>query len=297
MRKILSVLPVFVFVVLAMATLAEAQSRSPMVNVISRSAAGGGYRGGYDRNVRGYYSGYYDPATIQQMMSLPNGLLACEVDFSTVRVLGCRPIAKTVMAINAFGQNHDRSELLGTVHVEKGKFHFNSFDDTNFRIGTGMGGTLGAGGGAAIGGATGGRKGAAIGAVGGAIVGGILGSHKSHNNCLVIEPAMAQMVTQNSVLPQVVQQTVDASVSTSHGEGQFELSNSTRVYVEAYDGETYIGRIAPGATLSVGPPKDRYRGFAQVPQPDGRLAKDELSREVSPSGWTFIEPASAQGVK
>ncbi len=299
--KIITSFVVGVFiVVLAMAIPAEAQY---------------GSRGGYRRPLPGGwgggggYNGYYDPSYLQQMMSLPDGLAACVVDLSTTKVTSCHPVVKDVMVIQTHAQDHaSANELLGTVHVEKGRFHFRPFDDTNGRLGTMSAGALGAGAGAMVGyGATQNMrnrgKANAIGAsatIGGGLLAGWMASRHTHDNCLKIEPTVAQSISTvvQSPAPSQEQGTVQqpiAGPAANNGQGQFELSNETRVYVEAYDGEAYIGRMEPGAKMMVDPPKDRYRGFALVPTADGRLGKDELDREVSPSGWSFIEPKAAQG--
>ena len=118
-----------------------------------------------------------------------------------------------------------------------------------------------------------------VGAVVGGVVGAVIASRKNRSE---------QSVYQQSPEPVELAQPVAGPV-TNVGEGQFELSNSTKTYVEAYDGDTYVGRMAPEATMKVGPPKDRYRGFALVPQSDGRLGKDEVGREATPLGWKFVE--------
>lgn len=288
------------FVVLAMAIPAEAQYNRGGSYGQRRPLPGGWGGGGYNS--------YYDPAYLQQMMSLPDGLAACTVDLSTAKVTSCHPVVKDVMVIQAHAQDHaSANELLGTVHVEKGRFHFRPFDDTNSRLGTMSAGALGAGAGATIGyGSTQNMrnrgKANAIGAsatIGGGLLAGWMASRHTHNNCLAIEPTVARSISEVAQSPALLQEQgigqPIAGPAANIGQGQFELSNETRVYVEAYDGETYIGRMAPGSTLAVDPPKDRYRGFALVPTADGRLGKDELSREVSPSGWLFIEPTVARG--
>ncbi len=283
-----------VFVVLATAIPAEAQYGYGSRTGYRRPLPGGWGGGGY-----GY--GYYDPAYLQQMMSLPDGLVACQIDFASGgKVTSCHSVIKDINMIEAHGRDHaDRNEILGTYHVEKGKSHFHSFDDTHQRLGTFSAGALGAGGGyiATAGTRNGWVRGGAT--VGGGLLAGWLASRKNHNNCLIIEPTVARSISEVVQSPapsqgQVTGQPI-AGPAANVGEGQFELTNETRVYVDAYDGETYLGRMAPGATLYVGPPQDRYRGFALVPTADGRLGKDELGREVSPSGWSFIEPKAAQG--
>jgi len=285
---------VAIFVVLAMAIPAEAQygTYGSRTNYRRPLPGGWGSRG---------YNGYYDPSYLQQMMSLPDGLAACTVDLSTAKVTSCHPVVKDVMVIQTHAQDHaDRGEVLGTVHIEKGRFHFRPFDDTNQHLGTFSAGALGAGGGyiATSGTRNGWVRGGAT--VGGGLLAGWLASRHTHNNCLKIEPTVARSISEVVQSPapseeQGIDRQPIAGPAANVGEGQFELSNKTRVYVEAYDGETYIGRMASGSTMMVGPPKDHYRGFALVPTADGRLGKDELSREVSPSGWLFIEPQAAQG--
>ncbi len=160
----------------------------------------------------------------------------------------------------------------------------------------GIGTTVGM---AVIGGLLGGKKGAAIGAAGGAAL-AVLNDSRYYSSpseaCGVIDsqqgdPRQQYQQQVGQVPPQAVQgpQPV-AGPGANPGSGEFELTNQTRVYVEAYDGQSYIGRMAPGSTLRVGPPKDKYQGFALVPQPDGKLGKDELGLAVAPTGWSFVEP-------
>ncbi|MBI2064858.1 MAG: hypothetical protein HYT62_02250 [Candidatus Yanofskybacteria bacterium] len=146
----------------------------------------------------------------------------------------------------------------------------------------------------------------AVSTIGGGLLAGWLASRRSHDSCLTIEPRVArssdleveppdQDEPETTISP-VVKPTapIAGPAAVDAGVGEFELSNSTRMYVEAYDGQTYIGRMSAGATLAVGPPKDRYRGFALIPNRRGGLSKDEIEVEPGDSGWTFIEPAVAQ---
>lgn len=248
------------------------------------------YAGGY----RGAYGWLLDPATLQQMMSLPEGLASCQVDFSTGRVTSCKPIAKTAMAIRGFIEFPDG--LLGTVHAEKGKLHFRPFDDTNFRVGTGMGGVLGAGGGAAIGAAVGNRRGAAVGGVAGAIVGGILGSRRSHNNCLVIEPETAREagLTQASDTVSIETEPTPEPSTTVSEEREFSLLNDTAFYVDVFDGEKLLGRLNPGSSMKVGLPKSSFQGIALVPNVRGAISRDKVDIQPCDTGWAFIEPSGAR---
>lgn len=295
MKRIVSLLMFGFFVVLAMAVPAEAQYMGRGTYGPRRPLPGGWGGGGYG------YGGYYDPSYLQQMMSLPDGLAACTVNLFTAKVTACHPVVKDIQLVEAHARDHsDRGEMLGTVHVEKGRFHFRPFDDTNQRLGTFSAGALGAGGGyiATAGTRNGWVRGGAT--VGGGLLAGWLASRKNHNSCLIIEPLVARSISTDvqSPAPSQEQGTIQqpiAGPAANVGQGQFELSNETRVYVEAYDGDEYIGRMAPGSTMTVDSPKDRYRGFALVPTADGRLGKDELKLEVSSSGWIFIEPTAARG--
>src|SRR3989338_3303119 len=124
-----------------------------MVDDVSAQIRSRGGHGYYPaRQSRYYGGGYYDPAYLQQMIQLPDGLVACTVDLATAKVASCHPVVKDVALIEAHAHDHaDRAELLGTVHVDKDKFHFRPFDDTNGRLGTFSGGGLGAGAGAMVG--------------------------------------------------------------------------------------------------------------------------------------------------
>jgi hypothetical protein len=294
MRRILLLAVLSALVLAAMPSLASAQRRAG-------SGFGGGGYGGYNRPYTGGY-GYYDPAYLQQMINLPDGLATCTVDFSTVRVTACRPVIKEVGAIRAHLQNPDGG-LLGTVHVEKGRLHFRPFDDTNRRLGPGSAGALGAGAGAMVGyGSTRNmrNRGAAnaIGAgatIGSALIAGFMASRHSHNNCMVVEPSVAQsgglaVSTAGANVSHPEQES--RSAMTDKEEGRFELYNSTRVYVDAYDGTTFMRRLDPGERMSVGQPKSRYRGISIVPQEDGRLAEAELSIKAESTGWIFTEMAT-----
>lgn len=300
-KKRLSVFSVLVIVaIVATPRMAWTQVDPATRAIIYSGQYGHGVSGGQRlRGGRGY--GYYDPSYIQQMMSLPDGLAACVVDLSTTKVTSCHLVVKDIQVIEAHARDHaDRGEMLGTVHAEKGRFHFRPFDDTNQRLGTFSAGALGAGGGYIATRNMRNRVAANTITVGSGLMAGWLASRKSHQNCLTIEPTVARSISTDVQSPApsqeqgIVQQPI-AGPAANVGQGQFELLNETRVFVEAYDGNEYIGRMAPGSTMTVDPPKDRYRGFALVPTADGRLGKDELNLEVGPSGWIFIEPTVARG--
>ncbi len=234
---------------------------------------------GYDPYYRQPYGGYYDPKMIDP----------------------------------CYGSDQFYQGMRGSMHVHKGEVHFRPCDPTDSRINTAVGGALGAGGGALVGASVAGQRGAAIGATAGAIVGGVLASRRSHDNCLVVRSATAVEtrsghVTTEAVsatapvnvpelqtIPEVTSQRPIAGPAVSGSAEELEICNQTRVYVELYDGDTYLGRMSPGSVLRVGFPKNRYRGFALVPNPDGGFRKDELDREVSPTSWIFVEPDVARG--
>jgi hypothetical protein len=256
---------------------------------LSRSVYGGGY-------------GYYDPATLQQMLNLPEALASCQVDLSTSKVSSCRPVIKTADALLAYSQNPDG--ILGTIHVDRNKFHFRPFDDTNRRIGRAgaitIGTAGGATGGAIIGGTLGDRKGAVIGGAAGAGIGALAGwwsSRNSHNhdNCLHIEPSTAQSagLQPQGATATVATSTVTVGTSTSTG-GRFEIENTTRLHVDVFDGSTYLGTLKPagqeGSVFIVDQPRSRYRGVALLPNRQGGMSKDDVNIQVKDNGWMFVEP-------
>lgn len=300
--------------VLVMAVPAEAQYGSYGNRSGYRRPLPGGWGGG------GYGYGYYDPSYLQQMMNLPDGLAACTVDLSTAKVTSCHPVVKDVMVIQAHARDHaDRGEMLGTVHIEKGRFHFRPFDDTNGRLGTMSAGALGAGAGAMVGyGSTQNMrnrgKANAIGAsatIGGGLLAGWMASRHTHNNCLKIEPTVAQSISEviESQAPSQEQGTGQpvAGPVVSHDEnrgpayrsGNRPVVNSTAVYVELYDGdrkdENFVGEMSPGDSWDLGKPQKRYRAFAQVPNRRGSDTISEIDPEPTDTGWIFIEPKVAQG--
>lgn len=253
-------------------------------------------QGRYNRPVRhvgNYEYVYYDPATIQQMLSLPDGLAACQVDFSTARVTTCHSIVKTAEAIEMYTQNPDG--ILGTVHVEKGAFHFHPFDNTNTRIGTGAGGALGVGGGAAIGGAYGGRKGAAVGAIAGGIIGGLLGSRRSHNGCLKIEPETAQSVGLTSEITSNQEQQALAPIQPVAGPANplagitwltVNTTSFRAVVTDPNNGERKL--IPAGGSVSLPDPTGDQAYTVVLIEP-GRGKSNQIPGEIRPSadlqGW------------
>ena len=269
-RDILIFLLTGMFVLVAMAVPVEAQGRY----------------GSGQRRVRGarvgYGGGYYDPAYIQQMISLPDGLAACQIDLGQTKVTTCHPVIKDMEVIQGRAQDHaDANELLGTIHVEKGKLHFRPFDDTNARITTGSGGALGAGGGVAVGGAFGGRKGAAVGAVGGAMLAGWLASRHSHNNCLVIEPT----TTQAGGL--ATSATIGEGVSAANSGSGLTLRNESEESAFVYDGDEAVTTLAPGASAPVGKSKVGYRAIVERFNERGQVELVELGRRAEGSTLVF----------
>lgn len=295
MRKMMLVLFAVLSVLATMPEMAEAQryycptpGRCYPNDQIGRRV-GGGYN---NRVVRGGRYGYYDPATIEQMISMPDGLVACQVDFATATVSSCHSVVKTADAIQMFSQNPDG--ILGSVHVEKGQFHFRPFDDTNARIGTGTGGVLGGAGGAAIGGAYGGRKGAAIGGVAGAITGGILGSRRSHNNCLKVEPQVAQasgltqQITSASTPVAQVTEPSKASVNSSAGLTWLTI-NTTDFRAVITDPNTGEEKLVPaGGSINL-PEPEGQQPYQVVLLSPGRGNIERVPGEIRPSqdlqGW------------
>ncbi|MDP3792244.1 MAG: glycine zipper family protein [bacterium] len=192
--------------------------------------------------------------------------------------------------------------------VEK---HFRACDPTNQPVRMReTAGWYGAGG-AVIGYVLGGPKGAAIGGVSGAAIGTIKGD--DHKDCFPVDsnhPDLTfgttaqptfQKIDETSPVSRVEQGTdfsADQPVAgpaANSGSGSFTLENQTRVYLEAYDGSRYLGRMNPGASMRVDVPQDRYRGYALVPNRKGGLSKDEVGVEPGDDGWAFIEPEVARG--
>lgn len=268
---------------------------------------GGGYAGrigsGGVRNTYRYgYGSYYDPAYLQQMIRLPDGLAACQIDFSTGRVVSCHSVIKDVMLIEDHARDHaDRGELLGTVHPEKGKLHFRSFDDTNRRIGpveAGLGmGVLGAG-------ATHiatrhmenrGAADAVTMGVGGGI--GLLtwwaNSRHKHDNCLTIEPMMAQ--SGGLAVPSDSASAVELAApapAVNSAKGGLSLRNESGETAFVYDGNEAVTSLAAGASAPVGRPRTSYRAIVERFNERGEVELYELGRRVE--GATLVFTAEAQ---
>ena len=300
-------LVLFVLVLAGLPATTEAQSRSSRYYEVRDAIYGRGYDRGYPaRQSRGNYDPYYD-----QLIRLPGNLVACQMDFDSGRVVGCHPLVKTVEFLEEHGYAHqNRNELVGTSRAHDNKLLFCPFDDTNRRLGTLEAGALGGAGGAGIGGAVDGRRGAAIGGVAGVIVGGIIASRNTHDGCLKIVGGVAktteiqQEASPVSYMEQATQPITDSEArDESHGSafrsGPHPLTNSSRVYVDVYDGdrkpENFVGSMESGDSLDLARPRNRYRGWAQVPNEKGSFDAEELGIEVGPTGWTFIEPQVARG--
>ncbi len=241
------------------------------------------------------------------MMSLPEGLAACSVDFSTGRVVSCRSVVKEMGAIQAYLQNPGDS-LFGTVHVEKGKFHFHSFDDTNKRLGRGGATAIGTTGGAVAGAVFGGKKGAVIGGGAGALS-GWLASRKfnRHDNCLIIEPTVAQStgLSPNEGTPVSYQEQAPPPTPTpiagpavsGSGEGEFELSNGTPFRLEVYYDGKYLDRMGLNASWKVGYPEKNklYAAHMLVPNEEGGVSSRPAKIVPGDNGLTFADPTADRG--
>ena len=293
MKSLISFVVVVVVTFLSMTDIASAQVRGGWGG--GRNAGsiinsrGGGYRGGY-----GSY--YYDPAYLQQMIRLPDGLVACTVDLAATRVMSCHLVIKDVALIEAHAHDHfDRAELLGTIHPEKGKLHFRPFDDTNGRLGTFSGGALGAGAGAMAGyGSTRGMRNRdaanAIGAgatIGGSFLAGWLASRHNHDNCLVIEPTVAQSGGLSGS-PAIV----ESKATTSAVASGLSIRNESGETAYVYDGNEVITTLASGASTSVGKPKTSYRAFVERFNERGMVESYELGRRAE--GPTLVFTAEGQ---
>lgn len=71
------------------------------------------------------------------------------------------------------------------------------------------------------------------------------------------------------------------------------LKNSTRFYVEVYDGEKYLGRLGAGRQWRVPAPNEFYQGFALIPNNGGSLTEGIPCRQGTDGGWNFEEPRFA----
>lgn len=296
-------------VLLAMAMPAEAQyaSGSGRITPSMMMQRYRGYGSGY---------GYYDPAYLQQMMSLPEALAACSVDFSTGKTVSCRPIAKNMASINSFGQNNDRNELLGTVHAEKGKLHFRPFDDTNRRIGSveaGLGlGVLSAG---ATHVATSrmtnrGAANAITMGVGSGV--GLLTWWKNHgnrhDNCLMIEPTTAQSGNLSPAMPiaqvereePVQKPAVMTAKAMTVSDKKIVRNRFEDAPIRVYDGASKILELSAGddGTIEV-TSSSRVWGEAKLMNPSNRKMEWvplQLGKGIDPlpeeSGWVLGNPST-----
>lgn len=174
-------------------------------------------------------------------------------------------------------------------------------DDPCDHITTVEGGALGAGGGALLGAAISGRRGAAIGAVGGAIVGGVIASrNKPPANCAdVAGPQIQQqMASPTSYQEQSTQMTrpVAGPAAYTSGEGEFELSNSTRFRIEVYYDEKYLGRLNPGSSLRGDYPDNgkKYEAHMLVPNEEGGVSSRPAKIVPGDNGLTFADPTLAE---
>jgi len=283
------------FVVAFLAMTASVEAQEPPSSYYARQMMG--LRGGGN----GYGYGIYDPALvpyIQQMMRLPDALIACKMNFASGKIMGdsCQPIVKEMGAIQAFLRNPE-GYILGTVHVEKNKVHFRPIDDTNHRLGTGGAGALGALGGGAIGGSLDGRRGAAIGAVGGALLAGFAASRNSHKNCLTLEPSQAQQA--GSASPSAMAPTESASVAMANASSaprredlDLEILNESNEKAAIYDGDAFVTTLGGGARYAVTAPKAAYRGIVKRFNERGEVELYELGRRAEGGTLVFTSTAT-----
>ncbi len=254
----------------------------------------------------GMYGRYYDSATIQQMMSLPDTLNSCQVDWSTGRVASCRSIVKTADAIMAFSQNPDG--ILTGIHVHRGKFHHRFLDDTNQRLGRGGAVAVGTAGGTVAGAVFGGRKGAVVGGGIGALAGWFTSrKFDRHDNCLIMEPAVAQSAgllpsggapvssNQEQVPTQPSPTPIAGPAVNATGEGEFTLENGTPFRLEVYYDGKYLDRMGLNASWKVGYPEKekRYEAHMLVPNEEGGISSRPAKIVPGNNGLTFADPTSA----
>lgn len=280
MKRVISLFTFVLAVLVIMPATVEAQYRryDPMAAISGAdcrytAACGqrGGYRDYYDPYYRGGYDPYYDPR-----LNDPRFYDPC------------------------FGSDQHWQGMRGTMHAHEGKTHFRPCDPTNNRIGTVGGGALGAGGGALIGAVIGGRRGAAIGAVSGAATGGVLASRNNHDNCIVVGPTAQQgggtPVSYQEQAPTPIQPIAGPATSGS-GEGEFELSNSSRFRLEVYYDGKYLGRLGPDASLQVSYPEKskKYTAHMLVPNEEGGTSSRPAKIVPGDAGLTFAEPEAVRG--
>jgi hypothetical protein len=73
-------------------------------------------------------------------------------------------------------------------------------------------------------------------------------------------------------------------------EGGFCVVNSTKFWVELYDGDKFLGRLAAGQTLEVPAPEKGYRGLALIPNTTGGIGKGKVVIVATDNGWEFVPP-------
>ena len=291
MNRVMSFV-VGVFIVLAMAIPAEAQYTG---RTGYRGSLPGGWGGG------GYNHGYYDPATIQQMMRLPDTLNSCQVDWSTGRVVSCHSIIKTADALMAFSQNPDG--ILTGIHIDGGKFHYRFLDDTNQRLGRGGAVTIGTAGGAVAGGVFGGRKGAVVGGGAGALAGWFTSrKFNRHDNCLIMDPAVAQSAglspaarapSEEQGIVQPIVESVKIETEKKIVRNRFEDAE-----IRVYDRSKRIAELRPGDEREIPVDIDgRIWGEARIENPKNgkkEWTPLEIGRGINElpekSGWVFGNP-------
>ena len=76
-----------------------------------------------------------------------------------------------------------------------------------------------------------------------------------------------------------------------NGNNIFDLTNASDRYVEVYDGDTWLGRMAPRDKWQVPAPQNQYHGYAVIPNKRGGLNNDATDIQPSTTGWVFTKPA------
>lgn len=198
------------------------------------------------------YGGFYDPAYLKQMFSLPEALLACQLNFDTGRYEGCHTLLKTASYMEGHALRHeDRNEFLGTYHPYTKKDgskvrHFRSFDDTNRRVSKGGKVIIGTAVGVIGGGILAGRKGAVAGGGAGALA-GWLAAYRSnnHDNCEEIgQPASADQTSVEpspTPTPTPIAGPVDPLASIT-----WQTENTTNLRAVVTDQNTGEKKLIPG---------------------------------------------------
>lgn len=69
--------------------------------------------------------------------------------------------------------------------------------------------------------------------------------------------------------------------------GNLRLSNGKNFSIDVYDGNSYMGRLAPNEWWLVGEPQANYQGWAMRPAAGGKLAPVYVPLRPTDTGWIF----------